>query len=292
MTVLTTQGWLDGGKTRAQLRTALLNGQYERLRRGRVVEALPRSATETHRLKLSAAAEDLGERTFFAGESAAVLHGLPILAQRLATVVAVRTGGGHGAVTTTLHARRATLRADETTVVDGLPVTSLTRTVADLTRRLPFAEAVMVADAGLRQGVGRVELLAQTRQGRGCRMAERALRFADPRAESAGESLSRVRLAQAGLPAPDLQREIRAADGTVIARLDFFWDEGRLAGEFDGLVKYGRLIRPGQTPEQVIAAEKRREQRLFDLRVRVVRWVWADLWTPDLGRRVRAALHG
>lgn len=290
MQVMTTQAWLDTGRTRAELRTALAKGSMERVRRGTVAEVGERNPTEFHRLKLSAAANYLGGHTYFAGESAAVLHRLPVLAGRLEEVVAVRTGGGHGVITPTLHARRARLESDDVTVVDGLPVTSLARTIADLVRRLPFPDAVMIADAGLRQGADREELLARTSEGRGCRMAARALLFADADSESPGESLSRVRFHQAGLPVPQLQHKVFDGDGELLARTDFYWEEQRLAGEFDGLVKYGRLLRPGQTPEQVVAAEKRREQQLFDQKVRVIRWIWADLWTPVLGRRVEAAL--
>ena len=35
-----------------------------------------------------------------------------------------------------------------------------------------------------------------------------------------------------------------------MARPDFWWEERGLAGEFDGMVKYGRLLRPGQSVEE------------------------------------------
>ena len=55
----------------------------------------------------------------------------------------------------------------------------------------------------------------------------------------------------------------------------------RLLGEFDGRVKYGRLLRPGQTPGDVVWAEKLREDALrrttgFGME----RLVWADLDRP------------
>jgi hypothetical protein len=55
----------------------------------------------------------------------------------------------------------------DATQVDGLPVTSLFRTTCDLTRRLPFPEAVMVADAALRSGLDRGELVQRVVGGRG-----------------------------------------------------------------------------------------------------------------------------
>jgi hypothetical protein len=53
-------------------------------------------------------------------------------------------------------------------------------------------------------------------------------------------------------------------------------------GEFDGLVKYGRLLRPGQTPGDAVVAEKRREDRVRDEGLRVVRWTWDELETPGV----------
>jgi hypothetical protein len=101
--------------------------------------------------------------------------------------------------------------------------------------------------------------------------------FGDGRSESPGESLSRVALARLGLPAPALQFEVHDGSGLLVGRADFGWEEQRTLGEFDGKVKYGRLLRPGQLSEDVVYQEKRREDALRDLGWQVVRWSWADL---------------
>ena len=62
----------------------------------------------------------------------------------------------------------------------------------------------------------------------------------------------------AGLPAPVLQWEVCSPCGAVVARVDFGWPELRTVGEFDGRVKYGRLLRPGQDPGDAVFEEKRR----------------------------------
>jgi len=243
---------------------------------------------------LAATAPSLGANTYFSHTSAAVVHDLPLLTKRTKRtkeVVAVRTGGGHGTITPTLHTRVAHLEQHEVTLIDELPVTSLTRTVADLVRILPFPEAVMVADAGLARGLDRAELLALTEKGRGCRMARRALLFADARAESPGESLSRVRIDAAGLPVPALQRRVYGANGTFLARVDFCWEEFGVIGEFDGAKKYRELLRPGQSPSDVIMDEKRREQLLFDATWWVVRWTWDELWNNGFESRLRRAIE-
>ena len=93
-------------------------------------------------------------------------------------------------------------------------------------------------------------------------------------------------IARAGLPAPALQHEV----SEVRARTDFAWPELRTVGEFDGKVKYGRGLRPGQNPGDVVFAEKRREDALRDLGFQVVRWTWNELSPFDaVAERLRRA---
>jgi hypothetical protein len=97
----------------------------------------------------------------------------------------------------------------------------------------------------------------------------------------------------AGLPAPELQFEVYDAAGVLVGTTDFAWRRHRLLGEFDGRVKYGRLLRPGQTPGEVVWEEKLREDALrrttgFGME----RLVWADLDRPrSTADRLRAMLR-
>ncbi len=70
---------------------------------------------------------------------------------------------------------------------------------------------------------------------------------------------------------------IMTTSGRRIGICDFGWEEHRVVGEFDGKVKYGRLLKPGQTPGDVVFAEKRREDAIRDEGWEVARWIWADL---------------
>jgi len=116
--------------------------------------------------------------------------------------------------------------------------------------------------------------------------------FADGRSESVGESRSRVAIARAGLPAPDLQVEwYAAADGRFLGRSDFGWRERRTVGEFDGRIKYGRLVPPGRQPGDVVFQEKRREDLIRGEGITVVRWTWAELDDGNATDRIRRALH-
>ncbi len=291
MTIISTQAWLDGGGSRGELRTQLAQNKLVRLRRGVLMPADQPPAWELHVRRIRAVAPELGVDTLFGHVSAAVLHGLPVLPSRLGNVVVVRTGGGHGNVRPGLRAIGAQISPDDREIVSALPVTSMERTVVDLVRVLPFPEAVMIADAGLARGLDRARLLDRTSAGRGCRMARRALLFADARSESPGESLSRVRIEQAGLPSPALQTEFFDETGSVVARVDFWWEQFGLVGEFDGAVKYTGALTPGEAPAETVFAEKRREQRLQDAGSTIVRWTWPELWDGRLETRLRRAMN-
>ena len=178
-------------------------------------------------------------------------------------------------------------------MLSDLAVASLARTVVDLGRTLPFADAVAAADAALRTGLDREELeqvLALAAGRPGISAARRVVAFADPRSESPGESHSRVVLHAIGLPPSSLQHEVLDEQGRVIARCDFGWEEHRTVGEFDGLVKYGRLLRPGQTAADVVLGEKHREDAVRDQGYAMVRWGSPDLQRERvLAERLRRA---
>jgi len=111
-----------------------------------------------------------------------------------------------------VHVHVSPLRPDEIVSVGDLPVTSVARTVVDLARTVPFEAAVVAADAALaRRLVSSADLalmLVRCIGWRGSPAARRAIGFADDRAESVGETRSRVAIARAGLPAPVPQWEV------------------------------------------------------------------------------------
>jgi len=56
------------------------------------------------------------------------------------------------------------------------------------------------------------------------------------------------------------------------------WPELGVYGEFDGKVKYGRLLKPGQDPGEAVFAEKRREDEVRRATGgTMIRWVWDEL---------------
>lgn len=109
----------------------------------------------------------------------------------------------------------APLRSGEITMID---VTSVARTVADLGRTVSMERAVAAGDRALALGLPAMELqqvLLGMERWPGVRRARRAANILDPRSESPGESVSRVRFVYEGLPLPEPQQNIHGLDGRV-----------------------------------------------------------------------------
>jgi len=106
------------------------------------------------------------------------------------------------------------------------------------------------------------------------------LDFATPLPGSPGESLSRANIHELGFPVPELQVVFDDRGGRV-GDVDFWWRMANLIGEFDGLVKYTRAeYTQGRPIEEIVIAEKVREDRLRALGPNVSRWLWGVALRP------------
>ena len=274
---------LHHGVRRRELGPPASGRPLVRIRTGAYVpNHLLNSATPARRMALRVAAERAcsGVDLIAFGATAAAVHGLSTLGRPDGLQLRERVGERplH-------HGQSADLAAVDVTEVFGVPVTTAARTAIDVARLCSLAAGVITADAALRAGVARRELAAaleRTRGWPGIVQARFTMDFADPGAESALESLGRVRMHEHGLPAPTLQAVIADADGTF-ARVDHYWEDLRVVGEADGALKYAE---PGS-----LFLEKQREDRMRDLGLAVVRYTWDEaLHRPVImmGRFLRA----
>jgi hypothetical protein len=283
-------GWSD-----EELGRLARAGQWTRVRRGAYLDGqLPAKAVARHALLVAATLRTLRRPAVVSHQSAAVLLGLPLWGVPLDRVHVTRSPPASSQVAEPLRCHVARLRDDELTSVGDFKVTDVGRTTLDLARSLPFEAAVVALDAAFHEGLLSRELverrLFDIAGTRGSQHAARVVRFADGRSGSVGESRSRVVLQELGLAPTALQFEIRTPGGSLVGRTDFAWEEQHVVGEFDGRIKYGRLLRPGQDAGDAVFEEKRREDAIRDEGWEVVRWVWSDLMTPQkLGDRVRRA---
>jgi hypothetical protein len=262
------------------------SGELVHLRRGTYAQPAegeldPRTA---HLQLLEATVPECHPEAVVSHSSAAVLHGLPVWREQLDRVQLTRDRQGGGRTRRWVRMHGAALPDSDVVQVAGFRATSLARTVVDLGCCLPLAQAVAAGDVAVtRIEPAAVDQVLQQQAGRtGIGRARRTVALLDPRSESAGESFSRVVFHLAGLSAPELQYCVSTSDGRFVGRSDFGWPEFGVLGEFDGRQKYGKLLRkPGQTAEDVLIDEKRREDKLRALGWIVIRWMWHDLMRPE-----------
>ncbi|MCP2286063.1 Transcriptional regulator, AbiEi antitoxin, Type IV TA system [Promicromonospora umidemergens] len=173
---------------------------------------------------------------------------------------------------------RGDLPSDDVVTVEGLPVTSLARTVVDCALTLHPLEALVIADSALALGLERDELLTMldARSGRrGIRRARLVIELADGGSQSAWETWVRYQLLRAGLPRPTTQMPVRTDRG--LFHTDLGYERWALGIEFDGLVKYRpNGVRPGHDPAVEYANERARTEALRRSGVSVERATAAD----------------
>lgn len=181
------------------------------------------------------------------------------------------------------------LREDDVVFVDGLPCTSLERTVVDCCLMLGYRQSLVLMDHALRIGadVARLTQMCEFLSGRnGVLSLRRALENADPRSESPGETLSRELLQRLHIEPPELQVEVRTVEGRH--RLDLAWRDKKVALEFDGRIKYFDYA----PTDEVIFQERQREKALTELGWRFIRIKWRDLFQErDFKMRVLRTLR-
>ncbi|MFJ3958924.1 hypothetical protein [Arthrobacter sp. NPDC090010] len=174
-------------------------------------------------------------------------------------------------------------------IVNGVPVTTLERTIIDCARIMPVEDALILADQALALGADRRRMhrmLERLTGHRGVVNARMVVDFADQRSQSVAESRSRLLFHLESLTAPVPQMAVMTPLGWRY--LDFAWPDSMLAVEFDGEVKYF-----GEKPtERALYEERLRERHLMELGWRFVRLSWADLDDPGgVRRRIKAALR-
>jgi hypothetical protein len=284
---------LDSGVTDRDLALACRLGLLRHIRHGAYAPAEtydPLTEEAKHLVRARATVARQTGQVALTGVSAAAAHGLCLYGHDLGLINLVRLDGGSSR--RRVSARHQVVRdpvADHLELKDGLLITNLARTVWEIAGRSTLEAGVATADSALRVRPELVDELAEiapTFTNRpGSRLARKVISLADGRAESPGESYSRVLFHRFHVPKPELQYHVRNADDGLMGIADFCWEAERHLGEFDGKVKYGRLLRDGETPADAVFREKRREDGMRGELFGMSRWVWAEL-SPLAARRL------
>ena len=269
------------------LRSALRAGRLVRVRHGAYASRArwdEASDVGRHQLLIQAVMRTVPGVVAASHHSAAALHELSLWDVDLSLAHVTRLDGGAGRTEGgVVHHEGLSLEQDLSLVADHRVVRPV-RAALESALLSDVEHGLVTVDSGLRMGMfTRAELESQHELMRcwpSARHLELVTRLADGRSGSVGESRSRHLLWAHGLPKPELQYDVYDG-GRLVGTTDFAWPEYGLLGEFDGRVKYGRLLRPGELPEDAVFREKRREddlRRVTDWRM--IRWVWADLYQP------------
>jgi hypothetical protein len=288
---------IDSGETDRTLAAARREGVIVRLGRGMYAPADSYQASDDagkHLLHARAALAAQRGEVALAGPSAAALHGFALHDQDLATVHLVRLDRGcsHLAAKTNHHVVTQDIE-DDLGVFDGIMAVNPGRAVWEVACRSSLEGGVVTADSALRQDPRLREAIEELRQRfayfPGSRRGRLAIELADPRAESPGESVTRVQFHRHGIPIPELQYHVVDRHGSLVGISDFYWEEQRHLGEFDGKIKYQKPLRPDETASDCVFREKKREDAMrADLRG-MTRFIWAEVM-PHSSRRTMAEL--
>lgn len=277
------------------LRALVQSGDLVKTRRGvyatkRAVEEAAENPRAKHAYLVKSAIAATGGDTVACCSSAALIHGLELFHDPPEGVITLlrpeawahnrKPSGGivfrHGALV-------PPGEDEDRHVVEsyGVRVTSTPRTVADLSRELPFIEGVVVADSALRKYVFWKKeyrhILNACRGWPGAERAREVIRFADGRAESPIESVLRVRLREWGFGPPRIQAGFFLDSGMVT--VDFLYEEYKTVIETDGKAKMGSDYQ---------YQRQQRDGRLHDVGYKVVHVTGKELYAQP--ERVRARI--
>lgn len=264
----------------SSVRAALKDGSWQRLWPGTYADA---GAVTAEQHCWAAVLASGGADAVACGRTAARFWGFPLVddldpatgarEHRFDEVVAPAHRRTLRSADRELGRHRFVLRPDDVVrTPSGLSVTSALRTLVDCCSLLTQEAAVCALDHALHRGdVQAAELDAAVAAARGRPGAvalTAAAALADGRAESPFETLTRLVLLPV-LPGLEPQVELRDPAGWLIARFDLADRRRRLAVESDG--------QTGHAGPQMVARDRRRDERAEDLGWHTERFTWYDV---------------
>lgn len=226
------------GETSASIRRKVHSGELVHISRGWY-------ATEpiTDKDFLRELQQILPKDVVFAAETAAVFYGVDTRSQDRPNepfrLCLLRPRGQRSLRRPGERCRSMMVDEEDVVEVEGIRITSPLRTLCDIVMSERIDRATALVEEFLRKQLVTIKELwsaiAVRRGRRGVKTLRRAVREADPQSESVQETAVRLRLKEAGLPAPDTQIEVRRQCGRKY-RMDLGWacGEGGVAVEYYG----------------------------------------------------------
>lgn len=273
---------MASGMSAEEIKRLVRRGEWVAVRRGvyttrSLWEALePR---ERPLLEVRAASLNMVMPHVISHDSAALLHGLPILEATPPLVHITRFGVQGSRTRHGVKHHLAPFESKQIVFIDGLPVLDLARTAVDICREHGRRHGLVACDSAMRV-IGDRSLLheaaAPMRSWRHVTLVRDCIDRADPGAESVGESLFRDLLDELGLG--PVETQFGLSHGGRIVYCDM--RVGRHAFEFDGRLKFKTAAEGGiatRDPSDVLWEEKKRQDFVCGFKLGMSRAVWADL---------------
>lgn len=276
------------GHTEATIKRRLRVGVWRRVLPA--VYALTGSAPSWHQRQMAACLWI--PDALAAGRAAGFLYGLPQCDAPPVEIMTSRQRRNPHPTTVVHHT--IWLPREQATMLDGIPVTSIERTLMSLSAQLSRRDSAMAIDQALTRGLTTLALLDRhlfftARQGRdGCRPLREITKdrlVLDQAPNSPLETLIYEMVLEEGLPIPKAQLKIHDGKGAFVARPDFAYPDQRVIVE-----GHSRLWHDGF---EMSINDVKRERRLETLGYRIVYATWVDVTrnrraTADLIRRMLA----
>lgn len=247
---------------------------------------------ERHRILCRAVMRSLGDRVALSHTSNLIMRGIDTWGIDLSKVHVTRLDGGPGRTEHDIVHHEGVVTDGEVERVEGMLMLRTDRAVVESLTLCGVEAGLVMANSALHlKAVSRDDFLSaydRIQEWPNTRSAQIVVRLADSRPESVGETRIFYTCWEQGLPAPEPQFEVYDAAGNLVAITDFGWRKHRLLGEFDGRIKYGRLLRHGQDPGEAVFAEKVREDAAREAASSgMVRFIWSELDDrPAIARKI------
>ncbi|QZY28866.1 type IV toxin-antitoxin system AbiEi family antitoxin domain-containing protein [Nocardioides coralli] len=216
----------------------------------------------------------------FSHDSAALMHGLPVLWPQDSAVHVTRRHLRASITSAGVHHHGARYDDGQVVEIDGLAALDIARTVVDVTREHGYRAGLVAADGAMQRGVSRAQLAAAAEAMRGwprSLVVRAVVEDADPGAESAVETLGRELLMEMGLQPIETQFPVPIPGGVAWCDLRV----GCHVVECDGRQKSRPVADGGLAHgdlEQLLWDERRRQREVCATGLGMSRLVWADFW--------------
>jgi very-short-patch-repair endonuclease len=256
------------------------------------------SAEDRHRLLARAVRARAHSSTALTHVSSLIERGVPLWGFSLDVVHTTRTDGDQraGRRTSDWVPHRGVLADADCEQLNGVLVSAAARSAFEVSTLGGVERSLIAVNRLLHAGAMTMEEFTEQanahRDWPGSLTTNLVVHLADGRLESVGEDRFSYLVFKQGLVKPEPQFIVRDENDAVVARLDFAWPDLGVFVEFDGKIKYDRHRRDGETLDDFLMREKRREVLVCQLTGwTCIRITWADLARPEIiATRIRKVM--